>query len=233
MAAVPAVVGHGGASHGEPMRIFSPSRLLPARIRTPSKPVTPERPRILIGDLTSKYRERVRDIVTATKVFRDEEVEIALELFDAVFGTKQATEKLYAGFSMNAPVNSDYFFLGAFTPEEELMGFACYGPTPGTDRTWDLYWIAVHPAAQGTGSGTILINEVERRLMAHNARLLVVETSSRSDYVNSRGFYLRRGYTEAARACDFYAAADDRITFTKRLQSRNPGTWAANGAMSQ
>ena len=178
--------------------------------------------RIFVGDLTPKYRERVRDILVATGVFRDEEVSVGIELFDAAFGTNDGTEKLYHGFSLNPPVSSDYFFLGAFTPEEELAGFACYGPTPGTDRTFDLYWIAVHPSAQGSGSGTILLNEVERRLKGLNARMLVVETSSRSDYKDTRGFYVRRGYVESARARDFYAPSDDRITFTKRMQSRAP-----------
>jgi len=183
---------------------------------SPSKAAPAVRPRIFVGDMTAKYRTKIRDILTATKVFRDEEVDVAIELFDEVFGTPLAVDR-----NPNyAPASSDYFFLGAFTPEEELAGFACYGPTPGTDRTYDLYWIAVHPSAQGTGSGTILLNEVERRLKGQNARMLVVETSSRSDYKNTRGFYFRRGYVESARACDFYAPADDRITFTKRLQSR-------------
>ena len=192
---------------------------------TPSKKAAPvaEPPRIFVGDMSAKYRDRVREIVVATGVFRDEEVAVAIELFDAVFGPQAGTDPAHPGFTHNPPASSDYFFLGAFTPEDELAGFACYGPTPGTDRTYDLYWIAVHPAAQGTGSGTILLNEVERRLRGQNARLVVVETSSRSDYKNTRGFYLRRGYVEAARARDFYAPADDRITFTKRLQSRAPG----------
>jgi len=178
--------------------------------------------------MTAKYRNRVRDILVVTKVFRDEEIDVAIELFDEVYGTPITVDK-----NPNyAPVSSDYFFLGAFTPEEELAGFACYGPTPGTDRTYDLYWIAVDPSAQGTGSGTILLNEVERRLKGQNARMLVVETSSRSDYKNTRGFYFRRGYVESARACDFYAPADDRITFTKRLQSRAPFSWA-HGVESQ
>ena len=195
---------------------------------SPSKAQAPVRPRIFVGDMTPKYRTRVRDILTATKVFRDEEVDVAIELFDEVYGSPIGVDRV----SNYTPANSDYFFLGAFTPEEELAGFACYGPTPGTDRTYDLYWIAVHPSAQGTGSGTILLNEVERRLKGQNARLLVVETSSRSDYKNTRGFYIRRGYVESARACDFYAPADDRITFTKRLQSRAPFSWA-HGVESQ
>ena len=187
--------------------------MIPFR-RTPKNvPVLTSAPRIFIGDVTPQYRDRIRDIVVATGVFNAAEVEVAVELFD-----------------LNAPASSDYFFLGAFSPEEELAGFACYGPTPGTDRTYDLYWIAVHPAAQGSGSGTILLEEVERRLRGLNARMVVVETSSRSDYKNTRGFYLRRGYVEAARARDFYAPADDRITFTKRLQSRAPSfDWMAHG----
>ena len=212
------------------MRIFTPSRLLPARIKTPAKPAAVDKPPIAVGDLAPAHRERVRDIVSATKVFRTEEIDVAIELFDIVFGTRETTEVLYPGFSLNTPASSDYFFLGAFTPEEELAGFACYGPTPGTDRTYDLYWIAVHPAAQGSGCGTILLNEVERRLKGLNARMVVVETSSRSDYRDTRGFYLRRGYVEAARARDFYAPADDRITYTKRLQSRAPFVeWMAHG----
>jgi ribosomal protein S18 acetylase RimI-like enzyme len=170
--------------------------------------------------MTAKYRSRVRDILVATKVFREDEIDVAIELFDEVFGTPLAVERTSSAFFNDAPASSDYFFLGAFTPEEELAGFACYGPTPATDRTFDLYWIAVHPSSQGTGSGTILLNEVERRLKGLNARMVVVETSSRSEYKNTRGFYFRRGYVEAARARDFYAPADDRITYAKRLQSR-------------
>ena len=181
--------------------------------------------------MTAKNRSSVRDILVATNVFREAEIDVAIELFDEVFGVPMSVEGAAPQFQ-TAPASSDYFFLGAFTPEEELAGFACYGPTPGTDRTYDLYWIAVHPSAQGSGSGTILLNEVERRLKGQNARLLVVETSSRSDYKNTRGFYFRRGYVEAARACDFYAPADDRITFTKRLQSRAPFSWA-HGVESQ
>jgi ribosomal protein S18 acetylase RimI-like enzyme len=100
-----------------------------------------------------------------------------------------------------------------------LVGYACYGPTPGTDRTFDLYWIAVDPASQRAGIGTILLDEVERRLQGQHARLLVIETSSRSDYALTRAFYGRRGYADAARVREFYAPGDDRIILTKRFHS--------------
>ena len=108
-----------------------------------------------------------------------------------------------------------------------LRGFACFGPTPGTDRTFDLYWIAVDRAAQGSGCGTVLLSEVERRLEALHARMLVVETSSRSDYTATRGFYLDRGYVEAARVREFYAPKDDRIILTKRLAGSPRQGWGA------
>ena len=173
-------------------------------------------------------------ILEATRVFRNEEIDVAIELFDSTYGTPIGVDAAPQQNIVTPPSSSDYFFLGAFTPEEELAGFACYGPTPATDRTYDLYWIAVDPAAQGSGCGTILLNEVERRLKGLNARLVVVETSSRSDYMHTRGFYVQRGYVEAARARDFYAPADDRITYTKRLQSSVPSFgWMAHGVMSQ
>jgi len=190
--------------------------------------------RIFVGEMSPKDRPRIREILDATRVFRSDEIDVAIELFDSVFGSPVGADAATAANPVISPASPDYFFLGAFTPEEELAGFACYGPTPGTDRTYDLYWIAVDPATQGSGCGTILLNEVERRLQGQNARMVVVETSSRSDYGNTRGFYVRRGYVEAARARDFYAPADDRITYTKRLQSRAPSYgWMAHGAMSQ
>jgi ribosomal protein S18 acetylase RimI-like enzyme len=152
---------------------------------------------IVLGELSAADRPRIAEILRGSRVFSREEIGVALELFD------ESCE--------------DYLFLGAFTPEEVLVGYACWGPTPATDRTWDLYWIAVDTALQGAGIGTILLEEVERRLAGQHARMLIAETSSRSDYAATRGFYGRRGYTEAARVRDFYAPGDDRIIFVKRF----------------
>jgi hypothetical protein len=57
--------------------------------------------------------------------------------------------------------------------------------------------------------------------------MLVIETSSRSDYTATRGFYLKRGYVEAARVRDFYASDDDRIILTKRLALSPREGWGA------
>ena len=116
---------------------------------------------------------------------------------------------------------NDYEFLGGFEGDR-LQGFVCFGSTPSTDRTYDLYWIAVHPGAQGLGVGAALMSEVERLLWQRRGRLVVIETSSRDDYAPTRRFYAKRGYQETARLRDFYAPGDDRVVLTKRIGLHQP-----------
>ena len=188
-----------------------------------------------VGPLDPSHRARLAEIVRLTGAFSEEEVLVAVALFDEAFAglgsrvsglatPKPGTRDPNPG-SLTPASTPPYRFLGAFTRDGELAGYACYGPTPATDRVWDLYWIAIDPAAQGTGGGTLLLTEVERRLTDDDARMLVVETSSRSDYAATRAFYARRGYLEAARMRDFYAPADDRIIYVKRFH-RRPGSGA-------
>lgn len=97
-----------------------------------------------------------------------------------------------------------------------LAGWICWGPTPCTVGTWDLYWMAVDPGLQGSGVGTALLSEMEARLRGR-ARLVVVETAGRPDYLPTRQFYESRGYTAAARIPDYYEAGDDLVVYTKHL----------------
>lgn len=152
---------------------------------------------LFLGPVSPHHRSLIEEIVRSTGVFSAAEVGVALEVFDA--GSA-----------------SDYEFLGAFEGDR-LVGYACFGATPSTDRTYDLYWIAVRPDAQRGGVGAALMDEVERQLSERGARLLVIETSSREDYTPTRLFYQKRGYSETARLRDFYAPADDRVVFTKRV----------------
>jgi ribosomal protein S18 acetylase RimI-like enzyme len=176
---------------------------------------------IVLGELSAAARPRIAEILRGSRVFSVAEIAVALELFDegcGDCGLRIADKRPQPQSAVRNPQSpSDYLFLGAFTPEEVLVGYACWGPTPATDRTWDLYWIAVDTALQGAGIGTILLEEVERRLVGQHARMLIAETSSRSDYAPTRGFYDRRGYAEEARVRDFYAPGDDRIIFVKRF----------------
>ena len=145
------------------------------------------------------HRGRVEAVARATGLFRPSEVETALQVLD---------ESL-AG-------EDDYRWLGAFD-DDTLFGCICWGPTPGTEGTYDLYWLVVDPARHGQGIGTQLLSEVERRLRTDDGRLIVTETSSRADYGATRGFYERRGYTRAATIPGYYAPGDDLVIYSKDL----------------
>lgn len=152
----------------------------------------------VLRPLTAADRGRIEEITRAVGVFRDPEVTVALEVFDgAVAGSP------------------DYIALGAEL-EGRLAGWICWGPTPCTAGTYDLYWMAVDTALQNAGVGTALVGEMERCL-AGNARLVVVETAGRSDYGPTRAFYRARGYRVAAVIPDFYAPGDDQVVYVKNL----------------
>ena len=165
--------------------------------------------RIRLGSLRPRDRARVAELLVSTAAFSRDEIVVALQLFDASVHDEGSA----GADDAQAP---DYEFTGAFDGER-LLGYACAGPTPATEGTFDLYWLAVDPTVQGKGIGTTLVRAVERELRDRGARMLLVETSSRPDYSNTRAFYARCGYTEAARIRDFYAPADDRIMLTTRL----------------
>jgi ribosomal protein S18 acetylase RimI-like enzyme len=144
-------------------------------------------------------RARLERITAATGLFRPDEVAIAVELLDDAL----------AG-------DADYRFLGAYA-DDELAGYACWGPTPGTTGTYDLYWIVVDPPRQGNGIGTQLLGAVEQQLTTDDGRLVIVETSSRADYAPTRAFYERRGYARAATIPGYYAPGDDLVIYLKDL----------------
>jgi ribosomal protein S18 acetylase RimI-like enzyme len=150
--------------------------------------------------LSPADRRRIEEITRAVRVFRKDEVPVALEVFDGVV----------AG-------SPDYVALGAVL-DELLVGWICWGPTPCTLGTYDLYWMAVDPAAQGVGIGSSLLRAMEGRL-AGSARLIVVETAGRPDYRPTRAFYEALGYRKAAIIPDFYAPGDDQVVYVKTLST--------------
>jgi len=153
----------------------------------------------LLRPVGRAHRARLEQLTRGAGLFRPEEVATAVELLD---------ESL-AG-------DDDYRFVGAFDGDQ-LIGYACWGATPGTVATSDLYWIVVDRQRQGSGVGTQLLREVESRLTADGRRLVVVETSSRADYAATRRFYEARGYTRAATIPGYYAPGDDLVIYSKDL----------------
>jgi len=153
-----------------------------------------------VRNLTAADRGRIEAISRAVGLFREDEIPVALEVFDgAVAGSP------------------DYIALGV-EHEGRLAGWICWGPTPCTLGTYDLYWMAVDPAVHGAGIGTALVRAMERRL-AGVARLIVVETAGRAQYGPTRAFYEARGYRAVSRIPDFYAPGDDQVVYVKSLDS--------------
>jgi ribosomal protein S18 acetylase RimI-like enzyme len=146
-------------------------------------------------------RERVREIVETTGFFSEEECRVAVELLD---------DRL-----ANGPA-SDFAFLFA-EQDGRVVGYSCYGRIALTRASYDLYWIAVDPAAQGLGVGRELLDESERRVAAEGGERVYVETSSRAQYLPTRAFYERCGYRIAATLEDFYAPGDGKVIFVKRV----------------
>jgi ribosomal protein S18 acetylase RimI-like enzyme len=176
-----------------------------------------------LGPISPRDRPRLAELLAATGAFNADEVQVALSLFDVSLRDVSSRRANPCRDPLSPSQDSDagYEFLGAFEEaSDRLVGYVCFGATPATDGTYDLYWLAVDPAAQGRGIGSALVRAVEAKLVDRGARLLVVETSSRPDYEGTRRFYARSGYTEAARVRDFYAPADDRIVLTTRLTTR-------------
>ena len=134
-------------------------------------------------------------------MFTGKEVDIGLELIDAV---------------LDRPGQEDYL-VRCCEEGGEVRGYYCVGPTPATEGTFDLYWIAVARAAQGSGVGRFLNGHAEDLVREMGGRLLIAETSSRREYAPTRGFYVAQGYAEVARIRDYYRSGDDLVVYGKYL----------------
>jgi len=148
------------------------------------------------GDLNG-----ILGLARRTGVFTSEEVAVVKELVEA---------------ELKNPRQRDYHSLVA-EADGHVVGFACYGPAPMTEGTYDLYWIFVHPSYQGRAIGRMLLEEVEAAVQRSRGRLLMVDTSSTEPYSVARRFYATRGFRQVAEVRDYYRVGDSRLTYVKHL----------------
>ena len=159
-----------------------------------------------IRSMTSKDKSALGSILQHTPEFTPAEVVLADEVIsDYLFN----------------PTESGYFILVAEI-DSSIRGYICYGPTPITEGTWDIYWLAVDPGTQGQGIGRKLMQAAEEKIHKARGRLILVETSSKPGYEKTNLFYQRVGYKEAGRIIDFYAIGDDQVIYEKRFTESLP-----------
>ena len=141
----------------------------------------------------------ILDILKRTNNFTAEEIKIADELLNSYF-----TQSFDSGYWTYTAV------------DDRVTGYICYGPTPLTHGTYDIYWIAVDPALQAHGIGSELLNFAEEDISRQKGRLITIYTSSQEKYSPTRDFYLKRGYHEGARIRNYYRPKDDLVIYVKQ-----------------
>jgi len=141
-------------------------------------------------------------MLIASRVFTAEEIDIAMELIDTVLRDQN---------------QKDYKIDCMVDDQDQPAGYICYGPTPMTQGTFDLYWIVVNPNVQGKGIASKLLDFLQEVVREKEGRMILADTSTIPQYEKTRQFYLRNGFQEVAKVPDYYYPGNDRVTFCKRI----------------
>lgn len=158
-------------------------------------------------EITWRYQATHADIgavsalVAGTGMFTAPEIDIAAELVQ---------ERVTRGRE------SGYEFVFA-SLDDRLVGYACYGPIPGTDDRFDLYWIAVHADMQRQGLGRTILSRAEEAMRKAGASRVYIDTSTSEKYIPTQAFYARNGYNKAVELPDFFRKGDGKAIYAKDL----------------
>ncbi len=155
-----------------------------------------------IRSLILKDRAKLHSMLADSRAFTAEEIDVAMELIDIVL--KDGNQKDY---KIHCMVND----------QDQPVGYICYGPTPMTQGTFDLYWILVDPNFQEQGIGSKLLDFLEEVVREKRGRMILADTSTMPQYEKTKNFYLHNGFQEVASVADYYHPGNDRITFCKRV----------------
>src|SRR5262249_24478830 len=101
-----------------------------------------------LRELRAADRAPIAALLRATPAFTEEEVGVALELVDVALAKTGERPDDYRFFVAESAARE-----AAGTDGARVAGYVCWGLTPMSDGVFDVYWIAVEPAAQGLGIG--------------------------------------------------------------------------------
>jgi ribosomal protein S18 acetylase RimI-like enzyme len=150
-------------------------------------------------------RERLIAIISEGEVFRPEEISCAIELLDGAYDPSDDNP-----YEVRVAVDDGQ-------RPELVLGYTCFGSTPMTEATFDLYWVVVAASARGRGIGKALMDATEDELRRRGGQTLRIETSSLEGQGGAARFYARAGYERVGAIADFYRPGDDLLIFAKRL----------------
>ena len=172
---------------------------------------------VTIRQMRGADRAGLMDILQGIPQFQGFDVAVAAEVIDCY---------------LNKGTPSGYQVLVA-EEKQGLAGFICFGPTPLTEGTWDIYWEAVAPQRQGKGIGRALIKAAEAEAGQSRARQVLVETSSISSYEKTVSFYKHNGYEIISKVPDFYSSGDDRLILRKIIKKDNNQSQSTGTSIQQ
>lgn len=141
----------------------------------------------------------VERLVTEAGVFNTDEIAMARALVEE---------------ASRSPDSSGYYFLLA-DGCDGLDGYVCFGPIPGTDRRYELYWLVTATPARRHGLARALFQATEAAIRVQGGTHLFVETSTRADYAPAHALYAALGYLRFCTVPDYHG--DGLAIFGKRL----------------
>jgi ribosomal protein S18 acetylase RimI-like enzyme len=159
----------------------------------------------VIRPLVAADRSGVFRILESAGNFTPEEVATALELIDEWLELGE-----HSGYLT-------YVLESIGEESAEVLGYISFGPTPLTESTYDLYWIAVDKSKHRGGVGKKLMKFTEEETVRRGGRMLLIETSSQETYGGTIQFYERTGYELVGKIPEYYKPGDDKLIFAKRL----------------
>ena len=165
-----------------------------------------------IRPMVAADRSGVFRILESAGNFTPEEVATALELIDEWLELGE-----HSGYLT-------YVLESQGEEAAEVLGYVSFGPTPLTESTYDLYWIAVDKSKHRGGVGKRLMKFTEEETLRRGGKMLLIETSSQETYGGTIQFYERTGYELVGKIPEYYKPGDDKLIFAKRLQAPVPAT---------
>lgn len=153
----------------------------------------------MIRALCADDRDALAALLAGEASFRADERPVALQLIDGAL----------AG-------DPDYRVRVAVAGER-VVGYACYGPTPMTAASFDLYWLVVEAAQRGRGFGRRLVEDVEAEIRAGGGGNIRIETSPAPAHAAARALYAKLGYPLAVELAAFYRADEPLLIYYKRI----------------